>query len=39
MDSTVDNQQKYENYRAHMGRMKSALRGHVYPIQTAGSFL
>ena len=30
MDSTVDNQQKYENYRAQMGRLKSALRGHFY---------
>lgn len=30
MDSTVDNQQKYENYRVQMGRLKSALRGHFY---------
>ena len=30
MDSTVDNQQKYENYRVQMGRLKSALRNHFY---------
>ena len=28
MDSNVENQQKYENYRVQMGRLKSALRGH-----------
>ena len=30
MDSTVDNQQKHENYRVQMGRLKAALRGHFY---------
>lgn len=30
MDSTVDNQQKDENYRVQMGRLKAALRGHFY---------
>ncbi len=30
MASTVDNQQKYENYREQMGRLKSALRSHFY---------
>ena len=30
MDSTVDNQQKYENYRTQIGRLKGALRGHFY---------
>ena len=30
MNETVDNQQKYENYRVQMGRLKSALRGHFY---------
>ncbi len=30
MATTVDNQQKYENYRVQMGRLKSALRGHFY---------
>ena len=39
MDTLVDNQQKYEYYRAHMGRLKSELHGRFYPFRTAGSFL
>ena len=30
MNETVDNQQKHENYRVQMGRLKSALRSHFY---------
>ena len=30
LNPDVDNQQKYENYRVQMGRLKSALRGHFY---------
>ena len=30
MEPIVDNQQKYENYRVQMGRLKSALRNHFY---------
>jgi hypothetical protein len=30
MASTVDNQQKYENYRVQISRLKSALRNHFY---------
>ena len=30
MNSITDNQQKYENYRVQMGRLKSALRNHFY---------
>ena len=30
MTSIADNQQKYENYRVQMGRLKSALKSHFY---------
>lgn len=33
MDSTVDNQQKHENYRVQMGRLKAAFPSSFHTIQ------